>query len=210
LNILQSGFITDNQDPDKMGRVKVKLYLSEIETESDWLPVISSMAGDDKGIFCLPDVEDYVLAAFTDNQYKKGYVLGGLWPQESPLPLSEENGDADLNGDGNNAIRFFRSRSGQRIILDDTEGAEKIQILNIDGTSRIELDAEEELINLESEVDVTLNSKTMVSITAEEMTIELEGDLTAQCENLGIEASGDSNLKGDGGVVLEGKGVALN
>jgi chromosomal replication initiation ATPase DnaA len=34
---------------------------------------------------------------------------------------------------------------------------EKIQILNLDGTSRIELDAEEELINLESEVDVTLN-----------------------------------------------------
>ena len=131
---------------------------------------------------------------------------GSIWTQNNSLPLSEENSDADLNGDGNNALKMIRSKSGQRIILDDTEGAEKIQILNPDGTSRIELNAEDESINLISEVDVTISSETSVSITAEEMSIELEGDLTGECENFGIEASGDTSISGDGGIVLEGQG----
>jgi uncharacterized protein involved in type VI secretion and phage assembly len=104
-------------------------------TETNWLPVMSPFAGEEKGLFCLPDVGDLVVVAFLDNSYRRGYILGSLWTQNTPLPLSEENGDADLNGDGNNALKMFRSKSGQRIILDDTEGAEKIQILNPDGTS---------------------------------------------------------------------------
>ncbi len=210
MNVLQTGFVSDNQDPDQLGRVKLSLYLSEVATETDWLPVIQGIAGDDKGIFCLPDTGDFVLAVFSDSSLKKGYVLGSTWTQDAALPLSEENGDADLNGDGNNALRMIRSKSGQRIILDDTEGAEKIQVLNTDGTSRLELNAEEEMISLLSEQDVTLNAKTTVSIRTEEMTVETDGDLTIQCDNLGVEPGGDANLKGSGGIVLEGKGVGIN
>ena len=210
MNVITTGFVTDNQDPDKQGRVKIKLYLSEAETESGWIPVLQGFAGDDKGIFNLPDVEDFVLAVFTDNSYRQGYVMGSMWTGEMALPSSEENSDADYNGDGNNALRMIRSKSGQRVILDDTEGAEKIQILNRDGTSRIELNAEEEAINLLSETDITINSETMVSIEAEEMEVNVEGDLTVQCDNLGLEAGGDGTVKASGSVILEGQGVAIN
>lgn len=209
MNTLITGFVTDNQDPDSMGRVKLAIYLSEIPTETDWLPMVSHFAGDDKGIFSLPDTGDMVLAAFMDEDYKKGYVMGGIWPQAAAIPLSEENPDADLNGDGGNNIRYFRSRSGQRIILDDTDGAEKIQVLNPDGTSRIELDGENELINLQTELDVTLNAAGMISLTAEEMEITVDGDLTGQCENVGLEASGDLSVEGNS-VALEGNGVEIN
>jgi hypothetical protein len=57
---------------------------------------------------------------------------------------------------------------------------------------------------------VTLNSSTQVSVTAETIEVEVEGDMTVSCENFGVEASGDTTLAGDGGVVLEGKGVGLN
>jgi len=62
-----TGFVTDNQDPDNLGRVKIKMYLSEVETESNWLPIVAGFAGDDKGIYCLPDIDDFVLAVFIDN-----------------------------------------------------------------------------------------------------------------------------------------------
>jgi uncharacterized protein involved in type VI secretion and phage assembly len=210
MNKIMTGFVSDNQDPDQNGRVKVNVYLSMVPFETDWLPMISLFAGEERGAFSLPDVGDFVVIAFQDNSYRKGYVLGSVWTQNTALPLSEENSDADLNADGKNAQTMFRSRSGQRIILDDTDGAEKIQVLNPDGTSRIELNTEEEAINLISEVDVTLSSETMVGITAEEIQMETEGDLTGECENFGVEASGDTTLAGDGGVVLEGKGVGLN
>ncbi len=210
MNKIITGFVADNQDPDQNGRIKANIYLSLVPFETDWLPVMALFAGEEKGAFSLPDVGDLVVIAFKDESYREGYVLGSIWTQNNSLPLSEENSDADLNGDGNNALKMIRSKSGQRIILDDTEGAEKIQILNPDGTSRIELNAEDESINLISEVDVTISSETSVSITAEEMSIELEGDLTGECENFGIEASGDTSISGDGGIVLEGKGIALN
>jgi len=210
MNIVMTGFVTDNQDPDNLGRVKIKMYLSEVETESNWLPIVAGFAGDDKGIYCLPDIDDFVLAVFIDNTYQKGYILGSTWTQDSPLPTSEENSDADLNGDGNNALRMIRTKAGQRIILDDTDGSEKIQILNADATSRIELDAENELINLETEQGISLSAKTAVSITAEELSVELDKDLTVSCKNLGFETSGDSSIKGDGGIALEGKGISLN
>ncbi|MDC7222748.1 MAG: phage baseplate assembly protein V, partial [Spirochaetales bacterium] len=76
MNVITTGFVTDNQDPENMGRVKISLYLSEVPVETDWIPVLQAFAGDDKGIFNLPDIEDFVLAAFADNSYKKGYVLG--------------------------------------------------------------------------------------------------------------------------------------
>jgi phage baseplate assembly protein gpV len=210
MNVVMTGFVTDNQDPDNLGRVKIKIYLSEVETETNWLPIVAGFAGDDKGIYCLPDVDDFVLAVFIDNSYQKGYILGSTWTQDSALPTSEENSDADLNGDGNNALRMIRTKAGQRIILDDTDGSEKIQILNADATSRIELDAENELINLETEQGISLSAKTAVSITAEELSVELDKDLTISCKNLGFETSGDSSIKGDGGIALEGKGISLN
>ena len=59
-------------------------------------------------------------------------------------------------------------------------------------------------------VKLTLNAKTSVAITAEELSIETEGDVTVQCDNLGVESGGDASLAGSGGIVLEGKGIGLN
>ncbi|MDC7220314.1 MAG: phage baseplate assembly protein V [Spirochaetales bacterium] len=210
MNFVTTGFVTDNQDPDNMGRVKIRLYLSQIPTETDWLPVIQSFAGDDKGIFSLPDIDDYVLACFANDSCRKGYILGSMWPQQIPLPASEENSAADFNGDGNNALRMIKSKTGQRIILDDTDGAEKIQILNPDGTTRFELNGEEEVLNLESETDITLSSSTIVSIEAEEMEVNIEGDMTVQCDNLGSETAGDGTINAGGSIAIEGQGVGIN
>jgi uncharacterized protein involved in type VI secretion and phage assembly len=50
--------VTNNQDPKKMGRVKVKFpWLSEND-ESDWSRVVSPMAGKERGLFLLPEVDD--------------------------------------------------------------------------------------------------------------------------------------------------------
>ena len=55
------GVVTNNQDPDGLGRVKVRFpWLSE-EHESHWARMVTPMAGNDRGFYMLPEVDDEVL-----------------------------------------------------------------------------------------------------------------------------------------------------
>ena len=56
------GVVTNNEDPDDMGRVKVKLpWLSDKE-ESNWARIATPMAGKERGVYFLPEVDDEVLS----------------------------------------------------------------------------------------------------------------------------------------------------
>lgn len=41
--------VTNNNDPDKLGRVKLKLPLQETETETDWVRIATMMGGKEMG-----------------------------------------------------------------------------------------------------------------------------------------------------------------
>ena len=58
------GVVTNNQDPEGMGRVKVKFPWLSDEDESNWARVAAPMAGKERGFYFLPEVEDEVLVAF--------------------------------------------------------------------------------------------------------------------------------------------------
>jgi uncharacterized protein involved in type VI secretion and phage assembly len=52
------GIVTNNQDPDGLGRVKVKFpWLSDVD-ESTWARIAAPMAGDQRGVYFLPEVDD--------------------------------------------------------------------------------------------------------------------------------------------------------
>ncbi len=206
------GIVTDNQDPDKLGRVKVSIPEIEggADTQSDWLPVLSPFSGEETGVFCLPELEDIVVVMFFDGTLEKGVVLGSLYNQNMTPPLTEENSDADLNDDGNNSLHFIRSRSGLRIILDDTDGEEKIQLLSPDAATRIEMLMGDELMNIETDKDISISAKGVISIEAEEIEFKAEKALTMEAENIKQEGSKDITVKGDKSVALEGSSVKLN
>jgi len=84
------GLVTNNDnDPDKLGRVKVKFpYLSD-ELESDWARVASIGGGPERGILFMPEVGDEVLVAFEHGDLRRPYVLGGLWNGKDKLPEGE-------------------------------------------------------------------------------------------------------------------------
>src|SRR5437868_30783 len=116
------GIVTNNQDPDGLGRVKVRFpWLSDTD-ESTWARVAAPMAGKDRGAYFLPEVDDEVLVAFEHGDPRFPYVLGALW-----------NGNAQpflTNEDGKNDLRVIRSRSGHTIVLNDKDGEETIEIVD--------------------------------------------------------------------------------
>ena len=68
------------------------------------------------GWYTLPDIDDVVVVMFIAGDISQPVILGGVWskPDFSPEP----------NEDGKNNFRGYRSRSGHRLILDDSEQGE--------------------------------------------------------------------------------------
>ncbi len=68
--------VTNNSDPNGLGRVRVMLNGLEDNHETDWAPVATLMAGDQRGSFFLPEVDDEVLVAFYDQRLPADIVSG--------------------------------------------------------------------------------------------------------------------------------------
>ena len=106
--------VSDVKDPDGMGRVKVKLPWLSPDDESNWARIASPMAGNDRGLFLLPEVDDEVLVCFEQGDVRVPYILGGLWNGKDAPPET-------MDGAGNNYLKVLRSRNGVKVTLDAKE-----------------------------------------------------------------------------------------
>ena len=58
------GLVTDVNDPENQGRVKVSYPWLDETLNSPWAPVCSHLAGNDRGFYFMPQVDDEVLVGF--------------------------------------------------------------------------------------------------------------------------------------------------
>jgi len=202
--------VVENADPDGLNRVKVQMAEEEGCNVTDWIPVVSPYASGDAGLSFLPDIGDQALVVSFDAENAQKAVVGAIWSDGARPPETKENTAADLNKDGKNTLKFFRSKTGNRLIFDDTEGGEKIQLLAADGKTRLEISAADKSLSLAAEHDITIGAKGTLSILAEEVEISSESEVSISADKYQVQAdSGYSNNAGDG-VSIEGSGIALN
>jgi uncharacterized protein involved in type VI secretion and phage assembly len=185
------GIVTNNRDPEGMGRVRVRFpWLSESD-ESEWARMAIPMAGNDRGAYFLPEVEDEVLVAFEHGDIRFPYVLGALWNGQDKPP--------ELNADGNNNMRTIKSRSGHIIRLDDTDGAEKIEIIDKTQHNSIIIDASANAITLKADGDLTLESA-QGKIVIKGLSIEIQSTAkdvkVGASTNMDLNATAQMNIKG--------------
>jgi phage baseplate assembly protein V len=184
------GIVTNNKDPDGLGRVKTSLPWMADQVESDWARVVTPMAGSGRGIYFLPEVNDEVLVAFEHGNPDTPYVLGGLWNGKDKPPES--------NSDGKNDRRAIRSRSGNVIRLTDTDGDAKIEIIDSSGKNTIVISAKNNTITITAASDVTIqsdNGKLKLSGNGVEITSTSTVKIEAS-QNMDLKSSGQLNVKG--------------
>ena len=73
------GVVTDNTDPDKLGRVKVKYPTLGDNIESGWARIVRGASGKERGAVALPEVNDEVVIAFEHGDARRPFVLGALF-----------------------------------------------------------------------------------------------------------------------------------
>jgi uncharacterized protein involved in type VI secretion and phage assembly len=73
------GLVTNNQDPDNMGRVRVKYPALSQDAEGTWARIAAVSAGNQRGLMMLPVVGEEVLVGFEHGDTTRPYVLGSLF-----------------------------------------------------------------------------------------------------------------------------------
>jgi len=184
------GVVTNNQDPDGLGRVKVKLPWLSDDVESHWARVVTPMAGNDRGLFFLPEVDDEVLVAFEHGSPEFPYVLGALWNGKDKAPES--------NDDGGNNMRTIKSRSGHVVRLDDTDGSEKIEIVDGSGANSVVISTADNTITITADADITIKSGNgKLILSGNGIEIKSQADVKVEAgANMDLKASGQLNIKG--------------
>lgn len=116
--------VTDNRDPEGLGRVAVKLpWFPDPAGEGyeAWARVATLMAGSNRGSWFIPDIGDEVLVMFEAGDPRRPVVIGALWNgQDTPPETMDDQGD--------NHLKSLVSRQGIRITLDDHAGAETLTL----------------------------------------------------------------------------------
>lgn len=184
------GVITNNQDPENMHRVKVRFPWLSNDVESNWARVATPMAGNDRGIYFLPEVDDEVLVAFEHGRIDHPYVIGSLWNGQDSPPES--------NADGENNHRTIRSRSGHVLRLNDSSGSESIEIIDKSGNNKIIIATSDNSITIEANADITITSSSG-KLIMQANGIEINSNAGVEVKaaaNMDLNASANMTIKG--------------
>ncbi|MDB9502450.1 phage baseplate assembly protein V [Spirulina major CS-329] len=183
--------VTNVEDDDNLGRVKVKFPWLTDDDESPWARVVTPMAGDDRGFYFLPEVDDEVLVAFEHGDMAFPYILGSLWNGKDKPP--------EKNDDGENNKRLIKSRSGHMIVFDDTEDKEQLIIQDKSGKNKITIDCENDAMTIEVEKDFTIEAKGKVTIKSK------DDDMLLECKNLEIKTQSDCKINAGANCNIQAK-----
>jgi uncharacterized protein involved in type VI secretion and phage assembly len=178
---VEPAIVTNNKDPEKIGRIKVCFTRLEGKPESDWIRVIQSHAGKERGWYWVPHVNDEVLVAFERGEPNRGYVIGSLW---SKTDMPPPKGYTDKNEKWH-----IRTKSGHEITFDDTDGKEKITIVDKTGKRSIAFDVKAKKFTIQADIgDVEIIAEKKIFMKCEELVIETS-------KNAGLKIGGDMNIE---------------
>jgi type VI secretion system secreted protein VgrG len=221
----QTGTVDNNNDPEGMGRVKVRLYWQK-DTVTPWIRIAMPYTGSDKGMYFVPETGEEVMVGFEGGNAEMPYVIGSFYHGKAK-PDSFKNNKND--------IKAIRTRSGHTVEFKDTDGEESITISDKNGNI-IKLDTAGSNITITAPETFTLNAKNFVAnidenatfnvkknteiktgedlnISAKNVAIDIDEDMNGQiggewsqtAHEITIEASnGDLKLSGKGQASLQG------
>lgn len=181
--------VVENNDPDKLGRVRLKFKWQEGRTP--WVRVITGYGGGNGeskavvGLYFTPEIGDEVFVDFEQGNPARPIVIGSKYHGTSAPGFAHPD----------NNLKVIKTRSGHTIMFDDKSGKESIMICDKGGN----------VVNLNtSGKTISISSQTAVSVSSKDITL-------AAASNVTISAGEDVNINAGNNVVINGeKGTTLS
>ena len=165
----QMGRVVENADPLGLGRVRVQMMWLEAGSEkTPWIRLLQPHSGSGKGFYFVPEIGEEVLVGFQGGNAEKPYVIGTQYNGK------EKSGYADKE----NNIKAVHTRSGTKIILNDSEGSILIEdpsgnTYHMDGQGNIKVSAPKNIsftagqnINISAGQNITTTAGMNISASA--------------------------------------------
>ena len=165
----QMGRVVENADPLGLGRVRVQMVWQEAGSEkTPWIRLLQPHSGSGKGFYFVPEIGEEVLVGFQGGNAEKPYVIGTQYNGK------EKSGYADKE----NNIKAVHTRSGTKIILNDSEGSILIEdpsgnTYHMDGQGNIKVSAPRNIsftagqnINISAGQNITTTAGMNISASA--------------------------------------------
>jgi uncharacterized protein involved in type VI secretion and phage assembly len=191
------GIVTDIQDPENVGRVKLAFPWLSDSYASDWTRVAYPGAGKERGVFSPHEVDDEVLVMFEHGDVRRPYVLGGLYNGTDSAVQPYYDSSA-----GKIDVRIWKSREGHLLELSDKQNGEHVRLDVGDGKYTLLLDKAANKVVIHSDGTIEITAKDKIKIDA-------TGDLELHGKNVKVQADMSLELKG-GQVTVSGNPIKLN
>lgn len=206
---MSTAIVTDNVDPEKLGRVKLQFPWSSDDSESAWARVSTFMAGEEQGFYFIPEIGQEVLVTFIHGDIEYPIVIGTLWNADSMPPQVDDNDTNDIGK--------IRSRSGHEIVFNDnSDGDTKLEITSSLGHKIVLDDADS------GKIEISSSGGHYIVMDDSGITIEDSGGSQIKMESssgevtiksgmsISLESGGNVDIKAGGVLTLEGALVRIN
>lgn len=197
---LHIGIVTQLQDdPDGEDRILVKIPIINNEEQGIWCRLAALDAGDNRGTFFRPEIEDEVIIGFINEDPNDAIVLGMLHSSAKPAPLKA--------ADDNHQKGIF-TRSEMKVLFDDEK---KSIAIETPAGKKITLDEDKGSIVIEDENSnvITIDSAGIKMESAGDISIKATGDVKIEGTNVNLKATAQFKAEGSAGVEMSSAATAI-
>jgi type VI secretion system secreted protein VgrG len=211
----QPAEIVDNNDPEGLGRIKVKMPWQEPKGETTpWIPMVQPHGGGGKGFHFVPEIGEKVFVDFQAGNAEMPIVVGTLHSKAAKSGHHVQG----------NHVKAIQTRSGNKLVLDDNAGSVNLAdkgganmafdgagnaVTNAAVTKTINVGGKkgsppQSLLKMDNEGNITLDGKTTITFRVGDNSIVIskEGITGSVAEgNISFDATaGTFNIKSSGAM----------
>lgn len=210
INGLQIGKVVQLQnDPEGEDRILVRIPVIDNSAQGIWTRIASLDAGNSRGAFFMPEIDDEVIVGFINNDPLDAVVLGMLYSSAKPAPLTAQDANDEkgfttrskMHIHFNDATKTITidTPAGNKLLMD--ESGMKIEITD-QNSNKITMDTsgikiESPLnIDIKAGVNLTLSAGASLAIGGVSLSVKADGNVSVEGAMAKLSAQGITEISG--------------